>query len=153
MTFRGYNARLIGVMQNNMDQQKAAAMAITMGIAGAFSKEDGLQTIMGTLDKSSDNLRNAMAGMFEGGLKINRGGTKEDDVVLPAPIQRPPDQRGSKERSPETIQQDIRRLDVIMSKLTGAPVRNPMAGYEGPGAGVSQYDIGRVSTTELLNKV
>lgn len=142
----------MAVTQYDIDSQKQLAIAVTMGIAGALSKEGGLQEVLDSVESSKSQITEVMSGLFDGSLRSEKGeqGSVGSPGSRPSMLRQP---RTKRERTTADIQRDIRKLDVIMSKLTGAPVQNPLGGYGGNVAAVSSYDVGRVGTKELMARM
>lgn len=159
MTFRGYHARLIAITQNRLRDQREMALSVLIGIAGAFSgkKGDGLDGIMKGLEKHIGELDAAMIDVLGGRQTakdviegLTGAGTDGVDHVVAAAMQQARVKKAA--RSVADVQRDIRKLDVIMSNLTGSIVRNPAAGW-GQGQGPSMYSIGKQSVGTQLSRV
>lgn len=159
MTFRGYHARLIAITQNRLRIQREMAMSVLIGIAGAFSgkKGEGLEGILKGVESHISELDDAIVEVLGGRQTAKEvlsglAGADVGDSVAETAVARQK-QMTKAARSVADVQRDIRKLDVIMSNLTGSVVRNPAGGYGSPGQGPSMYSIGKSSITDQLGRV
>ena len=153
MTIRGYGARLYGTAMATAQRQRENAMAVMFGVGALFAKS-GITTLDEKTNELLESMRAELVKMLSN--LPTEAPTEQQQQhspqagqprrQAPAPPPKP------KQRSAQEVQKDIRRLDALMTKLTGRVVKNPAGGYQRAQA-VTAFDVAGTPTVELMRRV
>ena len=148
MTLKGYHARLLAVMQNQLMLQQMTSMAVAMGVGSLFA-ESGMTEMQSGFQNATESIQDKIQEVFGYGSSDEGSDDVEEEVVVKRT------KRAAQRKAELTERQrvrTIRKLDAAMSKITGSLVRNPAAQYQGEMDGPTPYDVTGTDTTTLINR-
>lgn len=158
MTRRHQDIFVLAALKRQLEQQQGLAFAVQAGVGALFAK-DGGKALWAGLGKQGDKLDGLMAAragvrpptaeeaaaaakaVAAGMARATRGATPANPAEATGRTYENA-MTGGQVFVSDQVSRDLKALDLVMTKITGSPVQNPMAGYQ-RGQAPTMHDVGK----------